>query len=326
MSASVAIGLGLSWVAAAATSLGWLMKARGAHTSARMSHRRPIRSLRVLFSSRWFTVGVLIASVGGLLHIAALGLAPISTVQAVMATGIVLLGPMAERLFGCLVPARQWLGFALTALGLLLLAVSLPDLRGAHSSFAASAMMAFDLALVLACALLLLAPRLKRLRTHDGVLIGAAAGLLFGLADIAVKAAIGVLAHGLVAVLLSPWLALAVFGGLLAQYLSARSLQTGDAVSVTALTGLAVNIANIAGGIAVFGDPLAHGLTGALIESAAFALICVGAFLTPVRAELTTGGGYVGPQARKLPRRSERSSSYPGGAEDSVAGRLPLGT
>ena len=39
MSASVAIGLGLSWFAAAATSLGWLMKSRGAHASARMRHR-----------------------------------------------------------------------------------------------------------------------------------------------------------------------------------------------------------------------------------------------------------------------------------------------
>jgi hypothetical protein len=47
MSASVAIGLGLSWVAAAATSLGWLMKSRGAYASARMRHRRPVLSLRV---------------------------------------------------------------------------------------------------------------------------------------------------------------------------------------------------------------------------------------------------------------------------------------
>jgi len=142
-------------------------------------------------------------------------------------------------------------------------------------------------------------------------LIGAAAGALFGFSDIAVKAGVGVLGHGLVALLLSPWLALAVLGGLLAQYVSARSLQTGDAVSVTALTGLAVNVANIAGGILVFGDPLAHGFTGVLIEGTAFALICVGAFFTPVRAELTARGEHVTPRARKLPRARSRGQMRP---------------
>ena len=288
MSTSVAIGLGLGWLAAAATSLGWLMKSRGARSSARMRHSRPVRSLRVMFRSHWFTVGVLVATVGGLLHIVALGLAPISTVQAVMATGIVMLGPMAERLFGWPVPARQWAGFVLTALGLVMLAGSLPDLRGAHSSFSAGAMMTFLPALALVSALLLLATRSKRMRGHDGVLIGAASGFVFGLADIAVKAGVGVLGHGLLALLLSPWLVLAVLGGFLAQYLSARSLQTGDAVSVTALTGLAVNIATIVGGILVFGDPVAHGLAGTLVEGAAFALICLGAYLTPLRGELAT--------------------------------------
>jgi drug/metabolite transporter (DMT)-like permease len=308
MTAGVAIGLGLSGVSAAVTSLGWLMKSRGARTSARMCHRRPVRSLRAMFTSRWFAAGVLIASVGGVLHIAALGLAPISTVQAVMATGIVLLGVMAERLFGWRVPARQWAGVALTALGLLLLAVSVPDLRGAHSSFSATAMVAFDLTLLVASALLLLAPRLRRLRGHDGALIGAAAGALFGLSDLAIKAMFGVAGRGPVTLLL---LALAVLVGLTAQYVSARSLQTGDAVSVTALTGLAVNVANIAGGILVFGDPLAHGLTGTLLEGTAFALICLGAFLTPVRAELTTSGEHVSQQARTLPRRSQQGASAP---------------
>jgi hypothetical protein len=45
------------------------------------------------------------------LHIAALALAPISTVQAVMASGIVLLGVMAERLFGWPAPAGSGRGW-----------------------------------------------------------------------------------------------------------------------------------------------------------------------------------------------------------------------
>jgi drug/metabolite transporter (DMT)-like permease len=281
VTAPVAIGLAIAWVAAAATNLGWLMKSRGARASARMRHDRPWRSLRALLGSRWFATGVLVASAGGMLHIAALGLAPISTVQAVMASGVVLLGVMAERLFGWPVPSRQWAGVALTALGLLTLAVTLPEIRDAHSSARAPAMIACALALLALTALLLLAPRLRPLREHDGALIGAASGGLFGLSDLAVKALYGAAGHGIAAVPVSPWLALALAGGLLAQYVSARSLQTGDAVSVTALTAVTVNIANIAGGIIIFGDPLAHGLAGSLTEAAAFAAICVGAFLTP---------------------------------------------
>jgi hypothetical protein len=218
----------------------------------------------------------------------------------------VLVGVMSERLFGWAVSPRQWAGCGLTALGLLVLAVSLPDVHGAHSSFSASAMVAFDFALIIAIVLLLCAPRLRGLRAHDGVLIGAAAGALFGLADIAVKASIGVVAHGFLALLSSPWLFLAVLGGLLAQYLSARSLQTGNAVSVAALTGLAVNLANITGGILVFGDPVAHGLTGALIEGAAFALICFGAFLTPVRGELAARPELAWPRAHDLQQQSRQ--------------------
>ena len=283
MTASVAIGLAIAWVAAAATSLGWLMKSRGARSSTPMRHSRPWRSLRALFASRWFAAGVLVASVGGVFHIAALALAPISTVQAVMATGIVVLGVMAERLFGLPVCGRQWAGVALTAVGLVALALSVPALHGAHSSFRVPTMVAVDLALLAATGLLLLAPRLRPLRGHHGALIGAASGALFGLSDLAVKALFGVAGSGLGPVLISPWLLAAVLSGLVAQYVSARSLQTGDAVSVTALTGVAVNIANIVGGILIFGDPLAHGLAGSLIEAGAFAAICAGAFLTPVR-------------------------------------------
>ena len=61
----------------------------------------------------------------------------------------------------------------------------------------------------------------------------------------------------LLGVLLSPWLAVAVAASIVAFYASARGLQDGDAVPVIAVTGTAANIAGIAGGIVVFGDPMA---------------------------------------------------------------------
>ena len=58
---------------------------------------------------------------------------------------------------------------------------------------------------------------------------------------------------------LSPWLAVAVVASIVAFFASARGLQDGEAVPVIAVTGAAANIAGIAGGIVVFGDPMAGG-------------------------------------------------------------------
>jgi drug/metabolite transporter (DMT)-like permease len=281
MSASVAVGLALAAVCAVGTNVGWLIKHRGAQETVRMRHRRPWQSVRRLFASRWFVTGLAVASAAGLLHIAALALAPISVVQAVMAGGVVILAVLAERVVGWQVSTRQWSGVIVSAVGLSLLAFTLPEIRGVHAHFSPAVMTTFEIVLLAATVLLLLSPRLRWLAEHDGALIGAAAGVLFGISDIAIKALLGVAHHGIVVLLLGPWLLVAVGAGIVAQYVSARSLQTGDAVSVTAMTGLAVNIANIAGGIIIFGDPIARGLPGTIAEATAFALICAAALLTP---------------------------------------------
>ena len=72
--------------------------------------------------------------------------------------------------------------------------------------------------------------------------------------------------------LLSPWLAVAVLASIVAFYASARGLQDGEAVPVIAVTGTAANIAGIAGGIVVFGDPMAgstarRGAAGARVRA-----------------------------------------------------------
>lgn len=281
MSGGVTAGLILAAICALGTNLGWLIKHRGARRTARMSHRHPWRSVRSLLASRVFLVGFAIATAAGLLHIVALALAPISVVQAVMAGGVVILAILAEPISGWRVTPRQWWGVALGAGGLALLAIVLPTIHGAHNAFSAVPMIGFEVVSSAIGLALLLLPRMRRLGAHDGALIGAASGVFFAVADLAVKALVGAASAGPVAVLASPWLLVAVAAGAVAQYISARSLQTGDAVSVTAMTGVAVNVLNIVGGILVFGDPLATGLPGTMAEAAAFTCICAGAFLTP---------------------------------------------
>lgn len=281
MSGGVTAGLILAAICALGTSLGWLIKHRGARQTPRMTHRHPWRSVRSLLASRVFLAGFGIATAAGVLHIVALALAPISVVQAVMAVGVVILAVLAEPISGWRVTARQWYGVALGAGGLILLAIVLPTIHGAHNASSGAAMIGFEVVSSAIGLVLLLLPRLRRLSGHDGALIGAASGVFFAVADLAVKALVGAAHAGPFAVLGSPWLLVAVAAGLIAQYISARSLQTGDAVSVTAMTGVAVNVLNIVGGILVFGDPLATGLPGTVAEAAAFTCICAAAFLTP---------------------------------------------
>ena len=72
-----------------------------------------------------------IAAGAWIFHVAALAYAPLSVVQAVLSTGVVILAVMAERIFGFQVGLRQWIGVGMTALGLLLLVITLPAATGA---------------------------------------------------------------------------------------------------------------------------------------------------------------------------------------------------
>src|SRR6185503_13081125 len=67
--------------------------------------------------------------------------------------------------------------------------------------------------------------------------------------------------------LVSPWLIVAAAGSATAFYASAKSLQDGHAVEVIAITGTAANIACIAGGIIVFGDPMPGTALGIVVQA-----------------------------------------------------------
>jgi hypothetical protein len=225
---------------------------------------------------------MLTATVSWGLHVAALTLAPMSVVQVSLAAGVVFIAVMADRLFGYEVGRRQWIGLVLTACGLVLLGLTLPEMHGAHSHFSQAAMIAFEAGLFGVGGLLIMGPRIGGPVEHHGVMLGAAAGILFGVSDTAIKALTGIGgAHGLLGLALSPWLAVAVSASIVAFYASARGLQDGEAVPVIAVTGTAANITGIAGGIIVFGDPMAGSPLGVALQAFAFVLVVVASALMP---------------------------------------------
>jgi drug/metabolite transporter (DMT)-like permease len=269
------LGIGLALACAAVTQVGFLCKHRGAAAAPLVEVRRPLASARALFRSRWFALGMGIAAVAWILHVAALALAPLSVVQVSLATGVVMLAVLGDRVFGCRVGPRQWAGALLTAAGLVLLVLTLPRTSG-HSAFAVPALIGFEAGTLALGTLLIAAPRLGAPAHHHGAVLGAAAGVLFGVSDVAVKA----LAEGGV---VSPWLPVAGVASVLAFLASARGFQEGEAVPVIACTSTAANVTVIGGGFAVFGDALAGGVLLA-VQLAAFALVAASAFITPARA------------------------------------------
>ena len=273
------MGIALALACAAATQLGFLCKHRGASQAQRVEWQRPLRSAKALLGKTWFAIGLGIGAGAFALHVAALALAPLSTVQAVLSTGVVMLAVLGDRLFGHKVGSRQWVGVGMTATGLGLLVLTLPSPDGTGAAFAVPGLIAFEAATLALGTLLIVSPRLGAPVHHHGALLGASAGVMFGVSDVAIKALTGVSSFG--SFVASPWLAVCILASVVAFYASARGMQDGEAVPVIAATSTAANVSCILGGIVVFGDPMPSDTLGIIVQAVAFTLVCIAALLTP---------------------------------------------
>jgi hypothetical protein len=120
-------------------------------------------------------------------------------------------------------------------------------------------------------------------------MLGAAAGILFGVSDVAIKALSGLIGSAGVAGLLTPWTLVMIVASVAAFYASAKGLQDGEAVPVIAITGTTANVAGIVGGILVFGDPMSASPVGLVVQCLAFVLVLVAAWLTPAPVRVSAG-------------------------------------
>jgi hypothetical protein len=297
-------GLLFAFGAALATNVGFLLRHRGAVESPDVDVRRPLRTISGLFSSKWWSIGFAVAFLAWGFHVAALGIAPLSLVQAVLASGFVLLGLLAERFFGFHLGRREWTGIGLTAAGLALLGVTAaaePSGGGARSGYGILAAVAFEGALVGLGFLLMISHRAERVPGGHGNLLGAAAGLLFTVSHIGIKALTGSVSLSDPATLLSPWVPLVVAAFVGAFFASARSLQVGQAVPVIAITSAVSNVTAILGGVVVFGDPLGSSPAMVALRIAAFVLVVAAAALIPAPVRAAEAVGEPRPERRQSP-------------------------
>jgi drug/metabolite transporter (DMT)-like permease len=279
-------GLCLAAASALGTNVAFLFKHRGAVLAPPIRARHPLRTAADLFRSRWFAIGWIVAIFAWGLHVGALSLAPLSIVQAVLSGGLVFLAVVAERFFGFQLGRRQWVGVMITAAGLAVI-----GLTGAGANHPQRASLAALIAVegaifALGAALVRISTRRHLADRAEGLLLGAAAGALFGVSDVAIKY-LTKAPPGPLGGFLSPWMLTALVAGVIAFYASARSLQIGEGVGVIALTSVAANLAAILGGILVFHDPIGSGPLAISARFLAFCLVVAGAALMPAPMRAT---------------------------------------
>jgi drug/metabolite transporter (DMT)-like permease len=281
------VGLALALACAVATSVSFLLKHRGAVLAPPVRVRHPLRSAVGLFGSKWFAVGWIVAVGAWLLHVGALALAPLSIVQAVLSGGLVFLAVFAERFFGFKLGRRQWAGVIVTAAGLAIIGLTSGPDDADPPGHALAALIAIECGVVVASAAVAVISTHHRVSpAAQGLLLGAAAGALFGVSDIAIKFLADAVEDGVLK-LISPWTGAALVASVGAFYASARGLQLGPGVEVIALTSVAANLIAIVGGILVFRDPVGAGaleITGRML---AFGLVVAGAALIPAPVRAT---------------------------------------
>lgn len=280
------IGISLALVGSVALNASYLIQHAGSVAAPTIAFRHPVRTFGALLRSPLWLAGGVLGITGWAISIAALTQAPLSLVQAFLIGGIALLAPVAVRVLGHHLTLRELTGISLVVFALLVLLMGRTAV-GIHSHFHNAALGIYLSGSVCAGACLLL---VRQRRTQ---MLAATGGILYGGADVSIKALTGLASHhGLTAAVTSPWLIATIVTSIGAFFCFQRALQSGKPMPVIALMTAGNNIVSIIGGLLVFGDPLGHRPAMVLLHLAAFALIVVAAWLlAPAQVAATGSSG-----------------------------------
>jgi hypothetical protein len=279
---SLATGLALALAASVALNASYLFQHAGSSSAVDVSARRPLATLRSLLRSPVWTFGALLGCAGWALHVGALSRAPLSLVQAFVAGGLALAAPMAIVGLRHRPERGELRALALMVVALVLLCAGLHPV-GRHAAFSGPVLAAYVAALAGGAGALALLVR----GTARAAALGTAGGLLYGAADLAIKALTGT--HGAAGIAGSPWLPVAALSTAGAFFAFQRALQVGRPLTAIALMTAATNAGSVVGGFVVFGDPLGRTPLLAAMHAVAFALVGVAAWgLAPAQARLAT--------------------------------------
>lgn len=276
-------GLVAAFASAVAINWSYMRQHRAVDAMPKLSLRRPRQLLVRLLSSRAWLLSFGAESVGWLLYLAGLRLAPIALVQGVGASGIAVLALVSTRGRPRTLPGREQVAVLVGIVGLAVLSVSIAS--GAQADRHPPAVsVAIWLAAVVGGAALVAG---LRTRMAPAAALGLASGLLFAAGDICSK--LVVFGH--------VWLTAAV--PLLAAYAAGTGLlqvafQHGRALTAAGLATLATNAAPIVSGFVLFDEELPSGIAGGLQAAGFAALVGSAILLAGVRVPQGAGAPAAG--------------------------------
>ncbi len=259
------IGLTLAFASALVTNTAYSLEHDAAARLPPLSPRRPFRSVQVLLRDRRWLLAFGAESAGWLMYVAALRLAPLSLVQAVVASGVAVLAFATARGHPSRLARREQLAVVLAITGLVLLALSLIDTSESDQHPPVIGIVIWLAACGGGAVLLIAIPT----RFGRAASLGLAAGLLFADGDISAK----LVGYG-------GWWLLALVTLIVAYAVGTSVLQwayqQGDALTAAGTATMVTNAIPIAAGFVLFGETLPHG-GRAVLQIAAFACLVVGA-------------------------------------------------
>lgn len=268
LSGGLLAGLVLAFASAVVINLAYLREHAAASALPALSVRHPIRSIRLLLGDRPWLIGWAMESVGFLLYVAALVLAPLALVQSIAAGGIGVLAFVSARRARRRLTRLELAGVLLSVLGLVALAISLV---GGHAEQGSGELGPILLWLAATAAIAVVLVVVGRRFWGTAVAHGVAGGLFFSIGDVSTAVTTqGGARTGFVGLMLVGYGA----GTALLQI----GYQAGAALTVAGLATLATNALPIAAGMVVLDEPVPGGVLGAL-RLLAFAAVVTGAVL-----------------------------------------------
>lgn len=286
----LAEGLLLAFVSTLTLNWGLFAEHRASSALPRLSLRRPLHSLRLLFTNGPWLFGYAVGMAGWGLYIAALFFAPLSLVQAVSAGGVGVLALLVWRSGRHRLSHRDGIAVCLCLCGLVMLCASFgAGIPVPPAPRAAGVLTWVAVTVGSAAVCLLFGRRLLR----PGAALGAAAGLLYAAGDVSTKGAVNT------SLLFVPLLvACHVLGFIVLQL----AFQRGTALATAGMATLLNNSIPIMAGIVVFHEQLPAGLPG-VVRAVSFVLVVAGAALL---ARPETDSSAVASEASAPPRAASR--------------------
>jgi drug/metabolite transporter (DMT)-like permease len=263
----------LALVAALCFSLGTVLQGQVAATASEEEARQAGFLLRLAQRPRWL-VGIASDAVGFVAQAIALAIGRLVVVQPLLATSVVFALPLGARLGGRRVALRDMVAAVAVTGGLAVFLVVADPTGGREDATAAGWIVSFVVAGVISAALAFTAR--GRPPARRAGLLGAAAGILFGLSAALTKATVERVDDGILELLVDWRLYALVVVGYASMSLSQSSLQSGALAPAVATQMSLDPITCLLLGIFAFDETVHEDAAGLVAALAAFAVMIVG--------------------------------------------------